>query len=151
MLGLSRVFFIPLLFTTTCSQNETPSVDPVAVAPPQAVALVENPSKVGECAERTIAVVSTASGGKLGSRPPKEAAMDPGSYVRYTNKETQVSHEWDRALAHAKVGDRVRMCLIFVPKDCPPGDDRGRVYETTNLRTNEVWKMPDDPHMCGGA
>lgn len=43
------------------------------------------------------------------------------------------------------------MGLIFVPKDCPPGDDRGRVYETTNLRTHEVWQTHDDPHMCGGA
>jgi hypothetical protein len=61
------------------------------------------------------------------------------------------SPEWDAALVHSKVGDKVRFCLISIPKDCPPGDDRGRVYETTNLRTNGVWKMPDDPHMCGGA
>jgi hypothetical protein len=45
----------------------------------------------------------------------------------------------------------VRFCLISIPKDCPPGDNRGRVYETTNLRTNGVWKMQDDPHVCGGA
>ncbi|CCE07382.1 conserved hypothetical protein [Bradyrhizobium sp. STM 3843] len=151
MLGLSRVFYIPLLLIATCSQNESPPADAVAAAAPQAPVLVENPTKVGECAERTIAEIADFSGGKLSRKPIKKGVIDPGSYVRYTNKDTQVSYEWDAALAHSKVGDKVRFCLVSIPKDCPPGDNRGRVYETTNLRTNGVWKMQDDPHMCGGA
>ncbi|SMX59073.1 Conserved hypothetical protein [Bradyrhizobium sp. ORS 285] len=148
--GLSRVAFVPLLMIATCSQNETPATDvatPVAAAAP---VMVDNPSKVGECAERTIASISTRMNDRLPARQPKPA-KDGGSFVQYTNKTTQVSYEWSAALAHSNVGDRVRICLVSIPKDCPPGDDRGRVYETTNLRTNEAWTMPDDPHTCGGA
>jgi hypothetical protein len=36
-----------------------------------------------------------------------------------------------------------------IPKDCPPGDDRGREYTTTNLRTDEAWTLPDSQQMCG--
>lgn len=151
MWSLSRAFCFPLLMITTCAQSGSPVADADVPAAPAAQVLVENPTKVGDCAERTIAAISDRFNGKLASRPYKRGAIDPGSYVRYTNKDTQVSYEWDAALAHSKVGDKVRFCLISIPKDCPPGDNRGRVYETTNLRTNETWKMQDDPHMCGGA
>jgi hypothetical protein len=152
MLGLSRAFYIPLLLISTCSQNGSPTADAVGNATAAAEpVLVANPTKVGECAERTIAEISDQSGEKLSRKLIKKGVIDPGSYVRYTNKDTQVSYEWNAALAGSKVGDKVRFCLISIPKDCPPGDDRGRVYETTNLRTNQAWKMPDDQHMCGGA
>ena len=38
-----------------------------------------------------------------------------------------------------------------VPENCPPGDDRGKIYKATNLRTNESWEAPDSQHSCGGA
>ncbi|MFC5325082.1 hypothetical protein [Bradyrhizobium oligotrophicum] len=148
MFWMSRAVFVPLLMIATCSQNETPATD--AATPVAAPVMVENPTKIGECAERTIASISTRMNDKLPSKQPKPA-KDGGSFVQYTNKNTQVSYDWSAALAHSRVGDRVRMCLVSIPKDCPPGDDRGRVYETTNLRTNEAWTMPDDPHACGGA
>ncbi|CAL78174.1 hypothetical protein BRADO4431 [Bradyrhizobium sp. ORS 278] len=146
---MSRTLFVPLLMMATCSQNETPATDAATPAAAAAV-MVENPTKIGECAERTIASISTRFNEKLPSRPPRPG-KDGGSFVQYTSKHTQVSYDWSAVLAHSKIGDRVRMCLVSIPKDCPPGDDRGRVYETTNLRTNESWTMPDDPHMCGGA
>ena len=31
------------------------------------------------------------------------------------------------------------------------GDERGRVYSGTNLRTRGSWQLPDAQHMCGGA
>ncbi|WP_456715660.1 hypothetical protein [Bradyrhizobium sp. USDA 4353] len=151
---MARTVFLPLLMMATCSQNESASTEaatPVAAAAP---VLVETPTKIGECAERTIAEISPRSSERPNEGLPRKQpkpGKDGGSYVRYTNKDTQVSYEWSAALAHSKVGDRVRMCLVSIPKDCPPGDDRGRVYETTNVRTNESWTMPDDPHMCGGA
>ena len=43
------------------------------------------------------------------------------------------------------------MCLTSIPKHCPPGDDRGRKYTATNLRTRGSWSMADSQHMCGGA
>jgi hypothetical protein len=41
--------------------------------------------------------------------------------------------------------------LVSIPRHCPKGDNRGRVYRTTNLRTHKSWKLPDSEHMCGGA
>jgi hypothetical protein len=148
---LSRALCFPLLMISTCAQSGPPTADENVPATPVAQVLVENPTKIGDCAERTIAEIADRFGEKLARKPLKKGVLDPGSYVRYTTKDTQVSYEWNAALAHSKVGDKVRFCLISIPKDCPPGDNRGRVYETTNLRTNEVWKMQDDPHMCGGA
>ena len=48
-------------------------------------------------------------------------------------------------------GDKVLMCLVAIPHDCPPGDDRGRVYTVTNMRTAATWTLPDSQHSCGGA
>jgi hypothetical protein len=55
------------------------------------------------------------------------------------------------AIEHSKAGDHVRMCLVSTPRHCPKGDNRGRVYRTTNLRMHKSWKLPDSEHMCGGA
>jgi hypothetical protein len=51
----------------------------------------------------------------------------------------------------SRVGDRVRICLVSIPKGCPPGDERGRAYATTNLRTGAAWTRRDSAHLCGGA
>jgi hypothetical protein len=147
---MMRLLFVPLLMIATCSSSESPLAGTISVAARQTTGPFQNPARVGECAERTIAVILTRLNEKLPSKKPRPGD-DGGSYVRYTNNDTQVSYEWNAALVHSKVGDKVRFCLISIPKDCPPGDDRGRVYETTNLRTHGVWKMQDDPHMCGGA
>jgi hypothetical protein len=146
---MMRLLFVPLLMIATCSSSESPLAGTISVAARQ-TGPFQNPARVGECAERTIAVILTRLNEKLPSKKPRPGD-DGGSYVRYTNNDTQVSYEWNAALVHSKVGDKVRFCLISIPKDCPPGDNRGRVYETTNLRTHGVWKMQDDPHMCGGA
>jgi hypothetical protein len=55
------------------------------------------------------------------------------------------------ALRRSRVGDRVRSCLVSIPRHCPRGDDRGRIYRTTNLRTHQSWRMSDSQHSCGGA
>ena len=51
----------------------------------------------------------------------------------------------------SRPGDVVRVCLVSIPRPCPPGDKRGRVYKTTNLRTHGEWTLPDSEHSCGGA
>lgn len=48
-------------------------------------------------------------------------------------------------------GHRVRLCLDSVPKNCPPGDDRGKVYRLTDLQTQRTLKGIDSWHLCGGA
>jgi hypothetical protein len=54
-------------------------------------------------------------------------------------------------IAKSKVGDPVRTCVVSLPEGCPPNDDRGRVYKTTNLRTHRTWVLQDSDHSCGGA
>jgi hypothetical protein len=71
--------------------------------------------------------------------------------VSFENGGYQVSYDTVPAIEYSKVGDPVRMCLVSIPKNCPKGADRGRVYRTTNLRMHKSWKLMDSEHMCGGA
>jgi len=74
-----------------------------------------------------------------------------GSAVSFANGGYQVSYDEVAAVNRAKKGDSVLMCLISLPEDCPPGDDRGKVYTVTDMRTVESWTLPDAEHHCGGA
>jgi hypothetical protein len=97
--------------------------------------------QVGDCVETSVTLV--------GSR--LEGVADSGSGVEFANGMSQVSYDVLPGIANSRAGDRVRICLVSVPENCPPGDNRGRVYAGTNLRTNESWTAPDSQHMCGGA
>lgn len=99
------------------------------------------PQRIGACAETTIRTV--------GSR--LEGVADSGTGVSYANGGFQVSYDVIPALRRSRRGDRVRLCLVSIPTDCPPGDERGRIYRGTNLRTGESWTAPDSGHLCGGA
>jgi uncharacterized protein len=48
-------------------------------------------------------------------------------------------------------GDKVALCLKELPKDCPPGDDRGKVYKVTNFKNKKSFIGVDSWHLCGGA
>jgi hypothetical protein len=98
------------------------------------------PTEVGECSETTIEDI----GYRL-------ADPDSGSAVSYANGGVQVSYDTIPEIHRSRVGDEVKLCLVSVPEDCPPGDDRGKVYSATNLRTGENWEAPDSQHSCGGA
>lgn len=99
------------------------------------------PQNVGDCVETTITLLG----------PRLEGAPESGSSVQYENGMTQVEYDVLPGVANSRVGDEVRVCLLSVPENCPPGDDRGRMYSGTNLRTGESWSAPDSQHMCGGA
>ncbi len=98
------------------------------------------PTEIGACSETTIADI----GYRLGD-------PDSGSAIGYANGGVQVSYDTIPEIHRSRVGDAVRLCLVSVPEDCPPGDDRGKVYSATNLRTGESWEAPDSQHSCGGA
>jgi hypothetical protein len=85
----------------------------------------------------------------LGSR--LDGAPGSGSAISYANNINGVSYEVVDAVRNSRVGDPVTLCLVSVPQDCPKGDDRGKVYSATNLRTKQGWSLPDAEHMCGGA
>ena len=99
------------------------------------------PTTVGACTETTIAEIGTRL----------EGVPDSGSAVRFADGGGQVSYQTLRAIERSRVGDEVRVCLVSVPKHCPPGDERGKVYRATNLRNHEHWTLPDSEHSCGGA
>ncbi len=103
------------------------------------------PTALGTCVLTTISAIGTrlvATG-----RP----VPGSGSAVNFANKGYQVSYSEVPAISSSQRGDRVYMCLMSVPKGCPPGDNRGRIYTTTNLRNMESWTLPDSEHSCGGA
>jgi hypothetical protein len=99
------------------------------------------PKKVGQCVRTEIS--------ELGSR--LEGSPDSGSAIAYANGVTGVSYDIVTALRRSRVGDPVTLCLVSTPRNCPPGDDRGKVYSAVNGRTKERWSLPDSQHSCGGA
>jgi hypothetical protein len=98
------------------------------------------PTEIGACSDTAIADI----GYRLGD-------PDSGSAISYANGGVQVSYDTIPEIHRSRVGDAVRLCLVSVPEDCPPDDDRGKVYSATNLRTGESWEAPDSQHSCGGA
>ncbi|HLW91699.1 MAG TPA: hypothetical protein VKS78_10400 [Roseiarcus sp.] len=99
------------------------------------------PVKVGQCSITKIKVVETRL----------EGAPDSGSAVEYVNGGAQVSYDTVLAITHSRKGDVVQLCLTELPKNCPPGDNRGKIYSAKNMRTGGTWELPDSEHSCGGA
>ncbi len=98
------------------------------------------PTEIGTCSDTTIAEI----GYRLGD-------PDTGSAISYANGGVQISYDTIPEIHRSKVGDGVKLCLVSLPEDCPPDDNRGKVYRATNLRTGESWEAPDSQHSCGGA
>ena len=99
------------------------------------------PEKAGQCVRTEISELSS----RLQGSP------DSGSAISYANGVTGVSYEVITAIRRSRVGDPITLCLVSVPRNCPPGDDRGKVYSAVNGRTKERWSLPDSQHSCGGA
>jgi hypothetical protein len=105
------------------------------------------PVKLGTCVLTVVASIGT----RLVDGPNGQPVQDSGSAITFANDGYQVSYEDVPAISRSRKGDKVYMCLIQTSTGCPPGDDRGRIYTTTNLRTMESWTLPDAEHRCGGA
>lgn len=98
-------------------------------------------TKVGQCVSTTVKQKMTRL----------EGVADSGDAVQYGNGIYGVTYDQVPELEAARVGDPVKLCLTSLPTDCPKGDDRGKTYKATDLRTYESWELPDAEHMCGGA
>jgi hypothetical protein len=103
--------------------------------------------RVGQCAMTKVKTVGT----RLVDGPTNKPVVGSGSSVELANGVYGVSYDQVPAVDKSRVGDPIRVCLVQIPKNCPKGDDRGRFYKATNLRTKAVWTLPDAEHMCGGA
>ena len=104
------------------------------------------PARGGTCAFTRVARVHQRLVGENHREIP-----DSGSSVELAIRDTGVSSHLAAAVPASRAGDRVITCLVIIPRGCPPGDNRGRVYTTTNLRTRESWTLQDSQHSCGGA
>ena len=104
------------------------------------------PERVGECAMTTVERVGFRLEDGDGRPVP-----DSGSAIILANRVYGVSYDRIAAVDASRAGDPVLTCLVGLPQDCPPGDDRGRQYRSTNRRTGLSWTLPDAQHMCGGA
>ena len=98
------------------------------------------PKREGDCADTAIKSIGTHL----------EGVPDSGSAVSFEDGGYQVGYDRVPAIEQSKNGDPVRMCLVSLPRNCPKGDDRGRTYRTTNLRTRQSSSLADSTHMCGG-
>jgi hypothetical protein len=107
------------------------------------------PQNIGQCVRTSIVQIADRFGAKL--TPTVSSEFDPGTSVTFANGGFQVSYERIPQIYRSRVGDSALVCLVSIPRNCPPGDDRGRVYTATNLRTEESWTLPDSQHSCGGA
>ena len=124
-----------------------PAPDPVEYEPlPGTERISQLPNKVGECFDTTITSITDRYGDDLGARTKRGA--DPGTLIRFSNSGVQVSLRRENAIVHSQVFDKVNMCLVEVPRECP-NDLRGRVYRTMNLRTRETWSLANDIKSCG--
>ena len=104
------------------------------------------PKRIGTCVSSTVRAMGTRLEDGRGRPVP-----DSGVTVTLANGLIGISYVPVPAVSNARPGDRVIACLVRIPRHCPPGDDRGRYYTATNLRTMESWTLPDSQHMCGGA
>ena len=123
-----------------------PPPDPVFDEPEQPSSIL--PSAVGQCADTTITSITDRFGADL---TPSKKGSEKGTFIRFSNSGVQVSLVKERSIVRSQVFDKVNMCLVEIPKGCPAGDNRGRLYKTTNLRTGESWSLPNDIKSCSGA
>jgi hypothetical protein len=104
------------------------------------------PTQVGQCSDTIIDEISTRLVDENNRSIP-----DSGTAVQLKNGVYLVSYDTVPEAVAAKQGDKVKVCLQSIPKDCPPGDDRGKIYSVLNYRTQQSFTLPDSSHMCGGA
>jgi hypothetical protein len=74
-----------------------------------------------------------------------------GSAVTFANDIYQVSYNTLEAIEESSISDVIKLCLIELPENCPPGDNRGKVYGAMDLKTDFIWFLADSEHACGGA
>lgn len=107
------------------------------------------PNRIAQCTITKIASISTRFGEEL--KPPLPDEFDAGAAISFANGGYQVSYSYIPDVAKSHIGDGVLLCLVSLPRNCPPGDERGKSYSATNLNTKGSWLLPDALHSCGGA
>ncbi len=114
---------------------------------PFAASAAKPPTRVGACADTFVARVGT----RLVDGSTGQSIAGSGTAISFTNGISLISYDTVPNAAAARPGDKAKLCLQSIPKNCPPGDNRGKVYQATIYRTGKRFALPDSQHMCGGA
>jgi uncharacterized protein len=114
------------------------------------------PKKVGECVDSLIEDKTTRFEGAIAGEAGGEVSISfqNGIILYITKVDALPSENADKYMYSTKdfaKGDRVKLCLTELPKDCPPGDDRGKIYSVQNYKNKKTFSGVDAWHMCGGA
>lgn len=104
------------------------------------------PTKPAQCVKTRIKEVATRFGNPLAADN-----ADQGIYVGYANGGGVISYDRDKSFDGVAVGQPAVLCLVTIPRDCPAGDNRGRLYYTLDEATHGSWLTTDSQHSCGGA
>lgn len=132
-------FINPLFIQTLLTISSIVIVSPANSAPP--------PTQINQCANTFIQRIGT----RLMDGSTGESITGSGTTAILTNGVYLVSYDEVPQLRVAQAGDKVKLCLLHIPENCPPGDNRGKVYSLLNYRTGGSVNLPDSQHMCGGA
>ncbi len=104
------------------------------------------------CSMTRIAEISARIGEEINGKFVPANPKEVGTAIRYANGVSGVSYDYVAAISErSRVGDKINLCLVSRYIGCPQGDDRGKTYAATNLRTREKWSLPNAQHICGGA
>ena len=104
------------------------------------------PSSKPHCQNTTVTLATTRL--ESGGQPQ----YDSGVALRFANGVSAVDYQPGNPIAmREREGDKVQTCLYSVPKNCPPGDDRGKVYRVYDYRLQAAYYLPATQHSCGGA
>jgi hypothetical protein len=151
LLVVSSTFLLSSSFACLADGWSGVSMDNPPIARPVPFAISEGdnplPTVIGQCTQTNVRRIEN----RLQNSTTGKFTAGSGSAIEYTNGGYQVSYNQVEAIDKSLPGDRVRMCLTVIPTGCPPGDARGRVYKTTNMRTGKTWEEADSEHSCGGA
>lgn len=113
------------------------------------------PTPIAECIETEIVdKIYRLWDPKDPKLPKREDAIGKEIVLKLPNKMfLYTEHFGDTFLASANfaAGNPVQLCLVALPTDCPPGDDRGKRYSLLDRRTGFSGIYVDAWHLCGGA
>ena len=78
------------------------------------------PQHVGQCRFTRVKTVET----RLMDGVTNQPIPGSGSMIEFENGGSQVSYQQEKSVDRSRSGDLVRMCLVSIPENCPPGDDK---------------------------
>lgn len=103
------------------------------------------PTAIGRCAQTIVTNVVRRPFDK-----DDPAMANFGSAIQYKNGGNQISAMQNVGIDASMPGDRVQICLVARPHNCPSGDNQGAIYHALNLRTRLDWDAPNSERVCAG-